>query len=74
MSILNIINLSLPQISVLNYDFMCYGNGEVEYCSVEDRLIVTDYVNYTGDMFLVFDLISVNQLDIQLLKNGDSTK
>ena len=70
MSILNIINLSLPQISVLNYDFQCVGNGEVEQCSLEASLIVTDYVNYTGDMFLVFDPISVNQLDIQLSKNG----
>ncbi len=70
MSILNIINLPLSQISTLNYDFICVGNGEVEQCFLEDNLIVTDYVNYTGDMFLVFDQISVNQLDIQLSKNG----
>ena len=71
MSILNIINLSLPQISVLNYDFQCAGNGEVEQCSVETSLIVTDYVNYTGDMFLVFELLSGNPLNIQLSKNGE---
>ena len=71
MSILNIINLSLPQISVLNYDFQCVGNGEVEQCSVETSLIVTDYVNYTGDMFLVFELLSGNPLNIQLSKNGE---
>ena len=70
MSILNIINLPLSQISILNYDLTCVGNGEVEQCSVEDNLIITDYVSYIGDMFLVFDLISVNQLDIQLSKNG----
>ena len=69
MSILNIINLSLPQISVLNYDFMCSGNGEVEQCSLEDNLIVTDYVNYTGDMFLVFELLSGNPINIQISKN-----
>ena len=68
MSILNIIN---SQISVLNYDFQCVGNGEVEQCSLETSLIVTDYVNYTGDMFLVFELLSVNSLDIQLSKNGE---
>lgn len=71
MSILNIINLSLPQISVLNYDFMCAGNGEVEQCSLEDNLIVTDYVNYTGDMFLVFELLSGNPINIQLSKNDE---
>ena len=71
MSILNIINLSLPQISVLNYDFQCSGNGEVEQCSLEDNLIVTDYVNYTGDMFLVFELLSGNPINIQLSKNGE---
>ena len=71
MSILNIINLSLPQISVLNYDFQCVGNGEVEQCSLETSLIVTDYVNYTGDMFLVFELLSGNPLNIQLSKNGE---
>ena len=71
MSILNIINLSLPQISVLNYDFICVGNGEVEKCSLEDNLIVTDYVNYTGDMFLVFELLIGIPLNIQLSKNGE---
>ena len=71
MSILNIINLSLPQISVLNYDFQCAGNGEMEYCSVEDNLIVTDYVNYTGYMFLVFELLSGNPINIQLSKNDE---
>ena len=71
MSILNIINLSLPQISVLNYDFQCAGNGEVEQCSVETSLIVTDYVNYTGDMFLVFELLNGTPLNIQLSKNGE---
>ena len=71
MSILNIINLSLPQISVLNYDFICVGNGEVEQCSLEDNLIVTDYVNYTGDMFLVFELLSGNPINIQLSKNDE---
>ena len=50
---------------------MCDGNGEVEYCSVEDRLIVTDYVNYTGDMFLVFELLSGNPINIQLSKNDE---
>ena len=71
MSILNIINLSLPQISVLNYDFQCVGNGEVEQCSLEVDLIVTDYVNYTGDMFLVFELLSGNPINIQLSKNNE---
>ena len=71
MSILNIINLSLPQISVLNYDFQCAGNGEVEQCSVESSLNVTDYVSYTGNMFLVFELLSGNPLNIQLSKNGE---
>ena len=71
MSILNIINLPLPQISVLNYDFQCAGNGEMEYCSVEDNLIVTDYVNYTGYMFLVFELLSGNPINIQLSKNDE---
>ena len=71
MSILNIINLSLPQISVLNYDFMCVGNGEVEQCSFEDNLIVTDYVNYTGDMILVFELLSRNPINIQISKNNE---
>ena len=71
MSILNIINLSLPQISVLNYDFQCVGNGEVEQCSLEASLIVTDYVNYTGDMFLVFELLSGNPINIQLSKNDE---
>ena len=70
MSISNIINLPLSQIDILNYTLTCVGNGEVEQCSVESSLIVTDYVNYTGDMFLVFDLLSVNSLDIQLSKNG----
>ena len=70
MSILNIINLPLSQIDILNYTLTCVGNGEVEQCSVEDNLFITDYVNYTGDMFLVFDLLSVNSLDIQLSKNG----
>ena len=69
MSILNIINLSLPQISVLNYDFQCVGNGEVEQCSLEVDLIVTDYVNYTGDMILVFELLSGNPTNIQIAKN-----
>ena len=71
MSILNIINLSLPQISVLNYDFICVGNGEVEQCYLEDNLIVTDYVNYTGDMFLVFELLSGKPINIQLSKNDE---
>ena len=71
MSILNIINLSLPQISVLNYDFQCVGNGEVEQCSLEVDLIVTDYVNYTGDMILVFELLSGNPINIQLSKNNE---
>ena len=71
MSILNIINLSLPQISVLNYDFIRVGNGEVEHCSLEDSLIVTDYVNYTGDMFLVFELLRGNPINIQLSKNDE---
>ena len=71
MSILNIINLPLPQINILNYDLTCVGNGEMEQCSVEDNLIITDYISYIGDMFLVFDQISVNQLDIQLSKNGE---
>ena len=70
MSILNIINLSLPQISVLNYDFICVGNGEVEHCSLEDDLIVTDYVSHTGDMFLVFELLSGKPINIELSKNG----
>lgn len=69
MSTLNIINLSLPQISVLNYDFQCAGNGEAEQCSLETSLIVTDYVNYTGDMFLVFELLSGKPINIQLSKN-----
>ena len=71
MSTLNIINLSLPQISVLNYDFECVGNGEVEKCSLEANLIVTDYVNYTGDMFLVFELLSGKPINIQLSKNDE---
>ena len=71
MSILNIINLSLPQISVLNYDFICVGNGEVEQCFLEDNLIVTDYVNYTGYMFLVFELLSGKPINIQLSKNDE---
>lgn len=69
MSTLNIINLSLLQISVLNYDFQCAGNGEAELCLLEVSLIVTDYVNYTGDMFLVFELLSGNPINIQLSKN-----
>ena len=68
MSILNIIN---SQISVLNYDFQCVGNGEVEQCSVEDNLNVTDYVSYTGNMFLVFELLIGIPLNIQLSKNGE---
>ena len=71
MSILNIINLSLPQISVLNYDFQCAGNGEVEQCSLETSLVVTRYVNYTGDMFLVFELLSGKPINIELSKNGE---
>ena len=71
MSILNIINLSLPQISVLNYDFQCVGDREVEQCSLETSLIVTRYVNYTGDMFLVFELLSRNPINIQLSKNSE---
>ena len=71
MSILNIINLSLPQISVLNYYFQCAGDGEVEQCSLEGDLIVTDYVNYTGDMFLVFELLSGKPINIELSKNGE---
>ena len=71
MSILNIINLPLPQINILNYDFICVGNGEVEKCSLEDNLIVTDYVNYTGDMFLVFELLSGKPINIQLSKNNE---
>ena len=70
MSTLNIINLSLPQISVLDYDFQCVGNGEVEQCSLETSLIVTDYVNYTGDMFLVFELLSGNPINIKVSKNN----
>ena len=53
MSILNIIN---SQISVLNYDFQCVGNGEVEQCSLEVDLIITDYISYIGDMFLVLQI------------------
>ena len=71
MSILNIINLSLPQISVLNYDFQCVGDGEVEQCSLENSLVVTRYVNYTGDMFLVFELLSRNPINIQISKNNE---
>ena len=68
MSILNIINLSLP---LLNYGFQCVGNGEVEQCSLMDKLTVTDYVNYTGDMFLVFELLSGKPINIELSKNGE---
>ena len=57
--------------SILIYDFICVGNGEVEQCSLEADLIVTDYVNYTGDMFLVFELLSGNPINIQLSKNNE---
>ena len=68
MSILNIINLPL---SIIDYDFQCAGNGEVEQCSVESSLNVTDYVSYTGNMFLVFELLIGAPLNIQLSKNGE---
>ena len=68
MSILNIINLPL---SIIDYDFICVGNGEVEQCSVESSLNVTDYVSYTGNMFLVFELLIGIPLNIQLSKNGE---
>ena len=40
MSILNIINLSLPQISVLNYDFICVGNGAGVNISNSNKLYI----------------------------------
>ena len=68
MSILNLINLPL---SIIDYDFQCVGNGEVEQCSLETSLNVTDYVSYTGNMFLVFELLIGIPLNIQLSKNNE---
>ena len=71
MSVITITNAELEVPSILNYYMTCVGNGEVETCTVEEILPVNDYVTYTGDMLLTFDLISVNDLEIQLSKNGE---
>jgi hypothetical protein len=71
MSILTITNAEKEAPSILNYSMMCIGNGEVETCSLETTLPINDYINYNGDMFLTFDLVSVNGLDLRLSKNGE---
>lgn len=70
MSIITITNAEFEAPSILDYSMTCVGNGEVETCTVEEILPIDNYVNYTGDMLLTFDLVSVNDLDIQLSKNG----
>ena len=71
MSILTINNAEFEAPNILEYSMTCVGNGEVETCTVEEILPIDNYVNYIGDMLLTFDLISVNDLDIQLSKNGE---
>ena len=70
MSTLTINNAEFETPGILDYSMTCIGNWEVETCIVEEILPIDNYVNYTGDMLLTFDLVSVNYLDIQLSKNG----
>ena len=71
MSILTITNAEKEAPSILNYSMECIGNGEVEKCFLETTLPINDYINYNGDMFLTFDLVSVNGLGLRLSKNGE---
>ena len=71
MSIITITNAEFEAPSILNYSMTCFGNGEVEKCSLETTLPINDYINYNGDMFLTFDLVSVNGLGLRLSKNGE---
>ena len=71
MSIITITNAEFEAPSILNYSMTCFGNGEVEKWSLETTLPINDYINYNGDMFLTFDLVSVNGLGLRLSKNGE---
>ena len=70
MSIITITNAEFEAPSILNYSMDCFGNGEVEKCSLETTLHINDYINYNGDMLLNFNLVSVNGLALWLSKNG----